>query len=478
MFMKQSWNIYIFILFCNSFCLCSKLEIYNSNSTILEEYDILSPGFSLGNLDFPVSGKIVFGRGCNGINQIAQENQFENISNFSSKYIAFLEFGNGGCFTTAAILQCQKQNWCGGILFRDSFFKPAGLPMLIKFDKHRARNEYKVPAAQSSFEDFDQVRELIAKALKNNQTYKFTLINDQNPWIEMFASVIFLILFRIISHIWSVGCLLLIVYILYSQYKKANRLSNLKNSTIRFQKIGKGLTLKQVCLLLHGITHIFRIAFFVDPFSGQQIYSYPIQILLQMGSIIFEISTSMLLSIVVRELTHSTNSIDFSKFARIGYFIVILFISFAVAAVSLEALQYTESNISPFLVLALFYSIATIVLGIWYFWQGYVFFKKCSKIEKNIKKSNQKKLALTQMSMFNSIGMIFFGIGTISISQRSVYGKPWGFFLINFFLVLIFQITSLFEVLLFGGVTINLGWWLKKGFFDLYSKSVSQSVSV
>ncbi len=105
---------------------------------------------------------------------------------------------------------------------------------------------------------------------------------------------------------------------------------------------------------------------------------------------------------------------------------------------------------------ALFYVVANIVLGIWYFWQGYRFLVRSSFHERVIRKQNKSRILLTQTSLMNSVMMVLLGISVIFVPQRNIYGCPWGYFSVWGCLLLLVQLSSLIEILLFGGVVIEV----------------------
>eukprot|EP00298_Acanthocystis_sp_HF-20_P016557 c21511_g4_i2.p1 GENE.c21511_g4_i2~~c21511_g4_i2.p1 ORF type:complete len:493 (-),score=108.32 c21511_g4_i2:101-1549(-) len=462
----------LLLFVCNTFC--SILKVYNSNdssSTDFTTYEIPTPHFYLGNLDFPFTGQVVFGKGCSAADSISDQ----QTNSSQTKLILFVEYNadDDSCFRLAHVFSCQKKSWCGGVLVQDVFYSPVGFRVYSLFDKHRSRSEYKVPLVESNFEDFDFFKDLIKSAQKKGNYYSVTLINDPNPWQEAFDSPALLVFFRILLPLWSSACFLLTIRILYSQ--SATGKSN-RGQHKSFRQLCFGLNLKQVCLLFHALTHIGRLGVAIDPFPSQHIVPYIVFQVFVAISLSFEMATHLLLSFVIRELTLANRTINIGQKIAYAYGPVVLLISAAFANAGLEG-TLTNPPELPFLyIMIFFYCVVNICLGVWYFVQGYRFLKKCSAYEKSVQKENRARVTLTQTSLFNSVGMILFGITMIFFSLRVVFGTPWGLFSVYVITVTIVQFISVFEILLFGGVVVDFR-RTKRFFYFLSTGTKSRSKS-
>eukprot|EP00298_Acanthocystis_sp_HF-20_P011617 c19479_g1_i1.p1 GENE.c19479_g1_i1~~c19479_g1_i1.p1 ORF type:complete len:459 (-),score=54.41 c19479_g1_i1:40-1416(-) len=423
----------------------SKLEIFNNGSKLI--YEINTPPLSQGNLDFPVSGLTVFGKGCDAFNQISESdiNKVWNSSS-SSKLIAIIDFTGGGCFLADFVFRCQTKDWCGGILLRERFFNPAGLNALISFRKKYPRSDFKVPFVEASDEDFIFIKNMIIEAQNNDQHSQLTLIGNENPWIGMFQSTIFFVTLRVLAPFSSCGCLILVSRLIWIQAKKLS----LESEVLTKSKFR--INLKLVCLSFHFISQLTRTVFFADPFQCQQIYSYTVFILLLAGALAFEISTSILLSFLIRELVHAVRPMDMVKATKFAYYVIVIFLACQIFASVVEGLRLYDTEVSSFQILGLFYSITNFSLGVWYFKQSYVFLKRFRITEKAIRKENLKRISLTQLSLTSSIGMILISVTILSIGFREIFGRVWGYFATYLLLVIFLQTTSFLQILLFGGV--------------------------
>eukprot|EP00298_Acanthocystis_sp_HF-20_P029280 c8162_g2_i3.p1 GENE.c8162_g2_i3~~c8162_g2_i3.p1 ORF type:complete len:510 (+),score=71.94 c8162_g2_i3:23-1531(+) len=453
-----------------------------------EIYDVLTPGFELGNKEaFPLTAPVILSPGCSGISKISQSQIDSTLSSpLSSNFVALSSstsssasrnilvlveesVSDASCFPQHHIFECQDREWCGGVLFEHAVPLISGLHMWSYFDKPRSRSEYKVPLAQISREDIKYFKRLISENLQNETiiTPIITLTNDQNPWVDMFLSVPFILIFRALFPFSSIISLFIIVKV-YKNYKKHRLVSRTVSANSLYSPSTSGIkysfrktSLKEKCLLFQFISHILKILFFIDPIISSQIYPYIVGTILTAGFISLQLSSSILLSFVIRELTHANELINVQGKLKAAYFFIIVFILIDLGISTHDGLNVNVLSFPSFYILAAYYVATNIGLGAWYFVQGYKFIKKCSQVKTQMSKKDQARLSLIQLSMFNSIGMILFGLVTVLIGVRQVHGRPWGNFCIYFFMLLILQITSLFEILLFGGVVIKKGFFLR-----------------
>ncbi len=130
----------------------------------------------------------------------------------------------------------------------------------------------------------------------SNQTLKPNLNRK-----KMFKSIPFLIYFRILSPIWSFGCFVLALKVLGRSAKEISRnRSSPKTGVVICGFFIRQPNLRLICLSFHVMTHVSRMTLFaVDPFFSQQIFPHLAFYLLQVGSVTFATSTSILLSFVM-----------------------------------------------------------------------------------------------------------------------------------------------------------------------------------
>eukprot|EP00298_Acanthocystis_sp_HF-20_P018547 c21985_g4_i1.p1 GENE.c21985_g4_i1~~c21985_g4_i1.p1 ORF type:complete len:497 (-),score=74.67 c21985_g4_i1:49-1539(-) len=489
-------NFILIGLFC--FAQSTILEIFSSNSSIPTVYEINTPHFDLGNKSFPVSSSgVIFSKNCNAFNLISDEQvQLVKTQTNSSKLIVLIQFDDQAsyakCFPQRYVFECQKRDWCDAVLLQDPFRTPAGFAMWSLIDEFRPRSDYKVPMLESNKEDFDLFKKLILQSQINNQTYRITLTNDENKWQVVFKSVPFLIYFRVLSPLWSLGCLGLLIFIFWkrggtatgdSDMARKKSKQNLQTTKSTFEKFfKKRLTLKQVCLLFHFITHLARVILYsIDPIQSQQIFTYIVAQLLTATTFSFVVATDILLAIIMRELTRTNKLIDIRKRTQFVYVIIIIFLFFDYFSSTLAGLK-SDLPFSTSIVMLVFYIGGNIVLGIWYFWQGYRFLKKCNENEKIVKQKSSPRVRLTQISLMNSIGMITFGLLCLMILVRDIFGNPWGYSFAYMSFIFVVQIISFFEILIFGGLVLkpahikNSVHLFKYSFRDINTPSASVSL--
>eukprot|EP00298_Acanthocystis_sp_HF-20_P016135 c21388_g1_i2.p1 GENE.c21388_g1_i2~~c21388_g1_i2.p1 ORF type:complete len:481 (-),score=89.93 c21388_g1_i2:362-1804(-) len=437
-------------------------------------YEINSPPFSFGNLSFPVSGEVIFGKGCNSIkrvstteiqNRIMQYNTNRNNSvninttvstTTTPSFIMFIEYteSDSNCYPSNMIFDCQKRSWCSSVIMCKETVKIAGRAVWAEFDQIRSKNEYKVPLVEVVVPDCDKFKNLINDALSQNYSYNLTLTEDPNPWGDMFSSIAFLLLFRILTPVWSGGCLFLALFILRKYHKATSSTTN-ENF---FSKIRLRFTFKTICLLLQSLNHFCRILYFiVDPFYSQRIVPMVPSYIFITSTTVFDIGTHILLSFVIRELTHAVAIVNMKEKLRFGYAFMMIYFVLDYFVNIMAGLKLSQFNGSTFFVKVFFYCFMNVVLGFWYLWEGIQFLRKNSKQEKKFKNNTQNisKKILTQMSLFNSVGIILFGFAVILVSIDVVFGTIWGYFTTFAILTIILQITSFVEILLFGGVIIR-----------------------
>eukprot|EP00298_Acanthocystis_sp_HF-20_P018548 c21985_g4_i3.p1 GENE.c21985_g4_i3~~c21985_g4_i3.p1 ORF type:complete len:509 (-),score=104.38 c21985_g4_i3:130-1629(-) len=454
-------------LFC--FAQSTILEIFSSNSSIPTIYEINTPHFDLGNKSFPVSSSgVIFSKNCNAFNLISDEQvQLVKTQTNSSKLIVLIQFDDQAsyakCFPQKYVFECQKRDWCDAVLLQDPFRTPAGFTMWSLIDEFRPRSDYKVPMLESNKEDFDLFKKLILQSQINNQTYRITLTNDENKWEGVFKSVPFLIYFRVLSPLWSLGCLVLIILVFWKKGPTPSRRDSDVDKNSRKEPpnverlysrniLKKRLTLKQICLVFHFITHLARVILYsIDPIQSQQIFTYIVAQLLTATTFSFEIATHILLSIIMRELTQTNTLVDIRKRTQFAYVIIIVFLFFDYFSSTLAGLR-SDVPFSTSIVMLVFYIGGNIVLGIWYFWQAYRFLRKCNENEKVVKRKSNPRIRLTQISLLNSIGMITFGLLCLMILVRNIFGNPWGYSFAYMSFIFVVQIMSFCEILIFGGV--------------------------
>eukprot|EP00298_Acanthocystis_sp_HF-20_P017300 c21719_g1_i1.p1 GENE.c21719_g1_i1~~c21719_g1_i1.p1 ORF type:complete len:356 (+),score=86.03 c21719_g1_i1:907-1974(+) len=328
------------------------------------------------------------------------------------------------------------------------------------FDAHRPRSAYKVPLVQASLEDFAYLKDALLNAQKNNQSHAITLTSDDNPWLVTINSFFFLFYFQILTPIWSLSCFIWAIKIVYNDIitksisnnnhiPNNNHISTSTQPIVRSQKI----TLKRICLSFHIISHLSRIVFSVDPFWSQQIFPYLVSWVLTSCVIAFEISANILLSFVLREITHAKQNIDVLKEVKVAYVFIAIFIALDFFLAITQGSQYAFFSVVH--VTAFFYLFVNVILGFWYLWQAHKFLEKCSKFKDPAQKPHPARVVLIQTSIVNSIGMIFCGIIFYLIAVRSIFGNPWGQFSIYVLMTAALQIVSLCEIMLFGGVVFR-----------------------
>eukprot|EP00298_Acanthocystis_sp_HF-20_P014194 c20670_g2_i1.p1 GENE.c20670_g2_i1~~c20670_g2_i1.p1 ORF type:complete len:493 (-),score=116.55 c20670_g2_i1:125-1603(-) len=454
----------LFLFSCQYYLIvdASKVEIFENNSTLPTYYEVSTPPFDLGNLSFPISAPAIFSYGCSPFSHISEEKitSAKQRTN-SDKFIVFVEasVNENGCFQLQRIFECQQRDWCIGLFIEDAFNVPAGLYVWSFFDKPRPRSAYGVPMVQASKSDFAYFKNLILSSESENKTYEVTLTHDPNKWVDMFQSPIFLLYFRILSPIWSFGCIVLIMRI-FSKRKslsapdprKYSRSSSRNNSRAVYSRVG----VKEICLVMHFITHLSRVGLFVtDPFLSQQIFPYLASNLFLTLSLGFETATDMLLAFVIRELTRASKALQAAKKLKLAYGIVfsLLCLDFFVGV--LDGQKKELPNFKTIYVLAFYYIFTNVALGIWYFWQGFKFLRACAEVKNSNKKTDHSRNILIRISMINSIGMITMGLLIVLIIIRSIYGVPWGYFGVMAAMTLVVQGTSFFKILLFGDVVFS-----------------------
>eukprot|EP00298_Acanthocystis_sp_HF-20_P016809 c21591_g1_i1.p1 GENE.c21591_g1_i1~~c21591_g1_i1.p1 ORF type:complete len:488 (+),score=107.79 c21591_g1_i1:68-1531(+) len=450
--------------------LCSYIEIFNSTTNNwTKTYEVHTPAFDLGSREFPVVGEAILIYGCTGMSKMsALESSYISNSNKSillAKYMA----SDNGCFRSDYIFECQRTSWCAGVMSQDHSFDPTGLHMWSMFDEHRDRSEYKVPLNQATLDDFNQIEETIINYRKQNISYRITLTSDPNPWTDMFTSIPFLIYFRILTPIWSFGCLFLTVYYFFSDRGNVNS-NNItdKNETNKQKMCSLSKWgLKRTCLTLQFITHVSRVVFYaVDPFVSQQIFPYIWTMILSTLITVLDLGTHVLLSFVVRQIVQAKKVINIMQSVRFVLLVVaiIFVLDFAAAIVTGYALNPPFFHV--FLVKIFLYVFLNVTLGGWYFFQAYKFFKSSKENQKIVQKSSKARNNLTRITLISSLLMIVLGCFMILLAIPAIYGNPWGYF--SFYVVVTFliQILSFFEIFLFGGVSI-----------DFMSKGLRKSVS-
>eukprot|EP00298_Acanthocystis_sp_HF-20_P017028 c21652_g1_i1.p1 GENE.c21652_g1_i1~~c21652_g1_i1.p1 ORF type:complete len:498 (+),score=169.17 c21652_g1_i1:24-1496(+) len=457
--------VFLFILRITN---CSILRIFeNSTSTIpISSIEIQTPGFDLGIRNFQLTKPTILTKGCGGISKI-DINEITKLlsSTGESNLIVLIEADtdDNSCLPVNHILKCQEKSWCAGVIVQDPFYSPTGCEMWSVFDKKRDRSEYKVPLAQASLEDFNIISEAFLVSKSKNQSSTITIIDDKNPWLETINSVPFLLYFQILTPIWSVGCIILSIKGLLKknrQLKTKKARTSIESFKTRCREIFSCSSpgLKTVCLRLHIFTHLSRIAFVgVDPFLSRQLYPHSVYYMGLFCSMAFEIATNILLAFVIRELTQAKSTIDVMKKARLAYLFIFIFIIIDFLISLVGGLKIQVSTGPVWIVKAIFYVLLNIVLGIWYFIQGYKFLQKCQKLEKTLKKEkeNRAKEVLVRISTFNSIGLVFFGLCTVLTTERSIFGSPAGNFATFAAIVFIIQTSSFMEILLFAGIPLH-----------------------
>eukprot|EP00298_Acanthocystis_sp_HF-20_P006094 c16049_g1_i1.p1 GENE.c16049_g1_i1~~c16049_g1_i1.p1 ORF type:complete len:463 (+),score=103.32 c16049_g1_i1:87-1475(+) len=446
------------------FVITSKLEIFNSLNESTSIHEFITPAFELGNISFPFSAPVLIGVGRYSINEFTDSQiQEKLINSSSSKLIVFVDYINE-IFVTEFIFQCQEKDWCGGVLLRDYVYYPTGRRVWSLFDSHRSSSEYKIPLVEASASDYTKILNLLSEVEKNNQTYKFTLTYDQNPWKEMFHSVAMLVVFQIFIGLWSFCCIILSIRLLWEQHNQ--KVKESKQSQV---------TLKQVCLVFHLISNIFRFVLCIDPLQCNQLFVYPILIFLLAGSIGFETASSILLSFVVRELTQAITTVNVMKNVKVAYCLIVVFIFITFLVSALEGFKLVILPVPTFAILAIFYAISNFVCGVWYFLQGYKFLKRFQKSEKATHRQNTRRVALTRIALLNSIGMIMYTFLFLLAGVRQTSTNPWGFFLSGVLLNIILLIISLFEIMIFGGLDLKR---IQQSFKILTFREESNSLSL
>eukprot|EP00298_Acanthocystis_sp_HF-20_P004676 c15000_g1_i1.p1 GENE.c15000_g1_i1~~c15000_g1_i1.p1 ORF type:complete len:498 (+),score=157.40 c15000_g1_i1:34-1527(+) len=454
----------ILLIFC--FVNSTIIRVFNDSSKLneIKTYSIPSPPLALGNLNFPVSGEVLFGKGCSAISQIEKNEKYSDIlSSNKTNIIVLLDYENTNdvsCFDIWHVFHCQKNEWCKGVLVSTPFFNPAGFGMWSAFDKTRPRSDFLVPLVQVSKEDFFWIQDIIADVENNNQTFSLTLTHDESEWEAMFTSPVYLVFLRILTPIWSFGCFLLASTILKQRLKVVptpRRMVVPYGKWYHRLRSKLKLNLKRICLSLHVFTHFSRIIYYsIDPFFSYQIIPFLPSYLLISFCVAFEIATTILLSFVIRELIHASQLIDVMSKVGYAYCFIAFFLVLNFTIDTTAGLQLAIAG-PGFIVKAGFHIAINIVLGFWYFYQGYQFLKKCSFSEQIQQQStNPAKLFLIRLSTLNGFGLTLFGLTTILALLRAVFGCPWGFFSSWFIMTCLTQIISFCEILLFGGVTFDV----------------------
>eukprot|EP00298_Acanthocystis_sp_HF-20_P006433 c16297_g1_i1.p1 GENE.c16297_g1_i1~~c16297_g1_i1.p1 ORF type:complete len:477 (-),score=64.73 c16297_g1_i1:131-1561(-) len=441
------------------------LFIYPAQFSVIEVFGIThiipTPHFDLGNRDFNVTGKPILGKGCHAVQNLDHKKiNHEYLALNSSKRILLVEYNeeDNSCFLIHYALECQKYAWCGGVLVQDHFFNPTGLDMWSVFDIHRERTEYKVPLTEASFDDFNFISSLILDAESKNQTTMIILTNDPNPWQTLFLSIPWMIFFRILSPIWSIGCLIFVIRLLFVKHRAKVPIRRGSFNQLSMNKNKTHVPLKSLCLGLHALTHVARVvAFSVDPFVSQQIFPHLVYYLLGLAFIItFDIATNILLVFVVRELTRADKSIDLKSRLIPAYCFVLFFVILDFLVSALGGLKVNFRYFPTWIVKAFFYVVMNIFLGLWYMREGYLFLSKYKKLETKMKKQNRSRVLLTRMTIVSSIGIILVGMLSILITLPQVFGNPTGHFCCWVSIVTVVQILSLAEISLFGGVVLDV----------------------
>eukprot|EP00298_Acanthocystis_sp_HF-20_P023848 c33701_g1_i1.p1 GENE.c33701_g1_i1~~c33701_g1_i1.p1 ORF type:complete len:531 (+),score=116.99 c33701_g1_i1:56-1648(+) len=440
------------------------LTICEKDNTDCSSYDAKAPAFALGNLDFPISGEPIWTQGCEGV--VSLDNSLR-VANATNK-IVFLQYNpeDSACFYTHHVFMCQARSWCTGIFVEDYFFNPSGLNMWSVFDKTRPRSDYKVPMVQPTLEEFALFKRLIKDAEMNNKTVTLTLTSDPSKWGELFTSAMFLILFRVLYPVFSFGCFVLAIKLIKKhaeeEKKRLRRMSSSLGSGYNRQKKSFAFfrtkpTLKMVCLVLQAFTHICRVFYFaIDPLFSQQIFPNLASYVMFTSTTAFYIVTNILLAFVIRELTQAKQFIDVMTKIKIAYVIILCFLFLDYSTTILAGLVIRVGSTSTWLVKVVFYVILSIVLGLWYLWEGFKFLRRAHETEKKLKKTdNVAQRIMIQMAMVNSVGIIIFGCLCTLASFRGIYGTPAGYFTAWFSGYGISQITSFIQIFLFGGVLIS-----------------------
>jgi hypothetical protein len=310
-----------------------------------------------------------------------------------------------------------------------------------------------VPLVEASAEDFKLFSGLIEL---HPQTHNLTLTKSPNPWKKMFQSIPYLIFFRIITPLWSCGCLALCTRLLRTSNKIAppKPVYQTKFECL-FRICRQQFTLKRVCLGLQAVTHLSRVALFtVDPIISCQILPYLALQLLMACIVDFEISTNVLLAFVVRELTNAKVTINVMQKVLVAYCIMCLFIAVDFWLAVYAAL-FIDVGAYAFIIRVMFMLVMNVFLGIWYLWQAVVFSRRFAAREQRIRRENRQRLTMTRITRNSAIGMITFGLLLAFLGVPDVYGKPWGFFFVWMALVTVFQLTSFSQILLFGGLALD-----------------------
>eukprot|EP00298_Acanthocystis_sp_HF-20_P012165 c19746_g2_i1.p1 GENE.c19746_g2_i1~~c19746_g2_i1.p1 ORF type:complete len:500 (+),score=109.17 c19746_g2_i1:35-1534(+) len=474
--MVSSIKVVIFLVLFVLDVLTSYLQIDNANTNVSKIIKVDSPAFDLGNKDFPVSGVPLFVRGCSGIKKISDENVMK-ISN-TSKFISFVEFdaNDNDCVRLSLVLDCQKRFWCAGVFSQDVVTDPAGASMWSIFDEKRPRSAYKVPMVQSNEIDFVLLKTTFYSDSQSNMTIVLTL--DPNPWETMFRSVPFILFFRVLSPIWSFGCVILASSLLRTALGRANQRTQrgVRSSTseesfsqhhhhesFQIKQIKSSIggifdkfTVITVCLSLKIFTNFVRIIYFaIDPLFSFQVLPLLYSYILVTLTTTFEVVTNVLLAFVIHEITKMTPKRNLLQQLKGSIIFILIFVLLDMFTAVMAGLT-KNFGLQSWMVKVIFYVVMNIVLGLWYIWQGTRFLKSSLRREKRVGKANRQRRTLTRISMVSSGGMILVGVFVTFLSMKSIAGTPWGYLITWTLIFIVIQITSFCQVLLFGGLPLDL----------------------
>eukprot|EP00298_Acanthocystis_sp_HF-20_P014776 c20898_g1_i1.p1 GENE.c20898_g1_i1~~c20898_g1_i1.p1 ORF type:complete len:547 (+),score=166.66 c20898_g1_i1:6-1646(+) len=430
--------ILIFLIFLKS-AQTSLISVYETNSSlILNEFKFNSPPYSLGNLNFPVYGRVVVRDACSNFD-ISEEYKE------SGPVIVMVKRVTSSCSTETNIFRCGDQPGCAGVIFEEIDRVQAGLTVWSIFDEKRERTAYKVPLVSVTSDDFSKIQSM---AFSTNHTVALT--NDPNPWQEMFQSVWFLLVFRIFLAAWCFLAFLCSSFFLHNVLKQKRKAPERRNS----KSCTRNVTVGRVCLAIEAFCNLERFFYLaVDPVFSQQIMPYLASNVLLSNNVSGKVVANALMAFFLREVSEATYQLKFLIRFKVPCFILIIsLVLLDIVQSILTGLFVKFSSVSFWTVKAIFFVFFDVLMGFWYLYERQRFIN-LRKSRDNVLSSSggNKKTHFEKVILYSSVSMILFGLSLVLIAIPSLFGQPWGYFGIWFIVTTLLQFSSTFQFLLFGG---------------------------
>jgi len=278
----------------------------------------------------------------------------------------------------------------------------------------------------------------LQETLSSNLTLLITLTSgDTNPWGQVYESLMFTLLFRVILPIFSLCCF----YFAVRRY-------------ISYLRV-KGSKIALICLLIEAITNLVRAAYvIIDPVWSSGIFSWEVSRVLVAITVPWSLSTSLLIGLFWAESLGRVRTVKFLSRFKVHFIVLlVLFILLELFASFTHAFYFMFIRIPIVLVTALLGVCMQVVVALLFLVFGYKVLKTLSQhvgmISRSVTRRRTHLRRMTKRILGSGFGMIIFVAASICVGTRLIR-SPYSFVLVMFSTYFGLQITSVFQIFAFS----------------------------